>query len=68
MDVFLTAYINKNFGDDLFVDMICRRYPQHIFHVVGSEIIPRKLCLYNNWDGLKAFFGLKWNSSRIKGD
>lgn len=39
MDVFLIAYINKNFGDDLFVDMICRRYPQHIFHVVGSEIM-----------------------------
>lgn len=39
MDIFLIAYINKNFGDDMFVDLICRRYPQHVFHVLGSPLM-----------------------------
>lgn len=37
MDILLLAYINKNYGDDLFIDMVCRRYPQHTFHVLSSE-------------------------------
>lgn len=36
MNVFLIAYINKNFGDDLFIDMICRRYAEHTFHIIAS--------------------------------
>lgn len=32
MKILILAYLNQNFGDDLFVEMLCKRYPQHDFY------------------------------------
>lgn len=37
MDVFLAAYLNNNLGDDLFVKILCDRYPNHTFHVLTKD-------------------------------
>lgn len=34
---FLYVYLNNNFGDDLFVDIIAKRYPETKFYVPCSE-------------------------------
>lgn len=42
MKVFLKAYINKNLGDDIFIDMLSRRYPNTKF------LIDSKAQYFNN--------------------
>ncbi len=42
MKVFLKAYINKNLGDDIFIDMLSRRYPNTTF------LIDSKAQYFNN--------------------
>ena len=36
--IFVKAYLNQNLGDDLFVDILVKRYPQHNFMI----IVPNK--------------------------
>lgn len=33
MKIFLDSYLNNNLGDDLMIDLICHRYPQHEFYI-----------------------------------
>ncbi len=42
MKVFLKAYINKNLGDDIFIDMVSKRYPNTNFLIDGNA------CYFNN--------------------
>lgn len=37
MNIFLEAFVDTNFGDNLFVHTVVSRYPQHTFHM-----LPRK--------------------------
>lgn len=37
MNVFLDSYLNNNLGDDLMIDMLCERYPQHHFFIANSN-------------------------------
>ena len=37
MRVFLNAYLDENFGDDLFVEVIAQRYPNHQFDILAPE-------------------------------
>lgn len=35
--VYLRAYIAGNFGDDLFIRIVCKRYPAIMFWTIGSQ-------------------------------
>lgn len=37
MDIFVRGFFHINLGDDLFLYMLARRYPQHTFHVILNE-------------------------------
>lgn len=37
MNIFLKAYVAQNLGDDLFIKIICERYPMHVFHMLMRE-------------------------------
>lgn len=37
LDVFLTAYMACNLGDDLFITILCERYPSVNFYLFCSE-------------------------------
>lgn len=34
--IFIRAFIDGNFGDDLFVKILCKRYPNKKFFIIGS--------------------------------
>lgn len=36
MDILLHAYVAQNLGDDLFLSLICKRYPQHTFYLFAE--------------------------------
>ena len=36
MKIFVSAYINKNLGDDIFISMLCDRYKKHTFLIDGN--------------------------------
>lgn len=35
--VLISAYVAKNLGDDLFIDVLCRRYPETEFYLFGPS-------------------------------
>lgn len=35
--VLIRAYLNENFGDDLFVYLLCNRYPNTQFNIIGDS-------------------------------
>lgn len=35
--IFLDSYISRNLGDDLFIKVICERYPEHQFYVWAAK-------------------------------
>lgn len=37
MNILLRAYTQVNLGDDLFVKILCERYPNHCFHIVSRK-------------------------------
>lgn len=37
MKIFLNAYLEENFGDDLFVEIVAQRYPDHQFKILSSN-------------------------------
>ncbi len=37
MKIFLEAFVDANFGDNLFVQTIVKRYPQHVFYMETKE-------------------------------
>ena len=49
MKVFLKAYINKNLGDDIFIDIISKRYPNTNFLIDGNAnyLNNKNLTFYN---------------------
>ncbi|UPO87336.1 polysaccharide pyruvyl transferase family protein [Niallia sp. Man26] len=42
--VFISAYLNNNLGDDLFVKILCERYPQTQFYIYDSK---KKLSVFS---------------------
>ena len=34
MKIYLNAYIAQNLGDDLFLDILLKRYPNHEFYAI----------------------------------
>lgn len=51
MEIMLKAYFNLNLGDDLFIKMICERFPNYNFHIFireGLEIPFRKFSQVHN--------------------
>ena len=37
MQIYLNAYLEKNFGDDLFVKIIVDRYKKHTFYAISNS-------------------------------
>ena len=50
MKILLRAYCANNFGDDLFVKVICERYPNHEFYLICDE---KYRHVFNNISNLK---------------
>lgn len=42
MKIFVNAFLENNLGDDLFVDILLNRYPQHTFYTISKDFKPRK--------------------------
>ena len=34
MNIFLEAFVDTNFGDDLFIHTVVARYPEHTFYML----------------------------------
>ena len=49
MKIYLDAFLANNFGDDLFVDILLKRYPNHNFIAISNGIV------YNRYSNLKVF-------------
>lgn len=43
MKVFLDAYLNNNLGDDLMIQMVANRYPQHQFYIYNCNVLSLSL-------------------------
>lgn len=41
MKFFVYYYNDSNLGDDLFLDVLLRRYPEHQFYIKNSEDVPK---------------------------
>lgn len=39
MNFYLDSYLNNNLGDDLMIDMLCQRYPEHDFYIGDSNCL-----------------------------
>lgn len=37
MKTLVRAYLSKNFGDDLFIYILCNRYKEHKFYMIGNK-------------------------------
>lgn len=48
MKILLKLYTRLNLGDDLFLKMICEKFPQHKFYLVADDEYTR----INNWKNL----------------
>lgn len=48
MKIFLQAYLNNNVGDDMMIDFICKRYPQHDFFVMNINCLKQIACQNEN--------------------
>lgn len=48
MKVFLDAYLNNNLGDDLMIQMVANRYPQHQFYIYNCNVLSSPACKSNN--------------------
>ena len=49
MQIYLNAYLEKNFGDDLFVKIIVDRYKNHTFYAISNSYKTRNnLQIYKN--------------------
>lgn len=46
--VFISAYIAGNLGDDLFIDVLCNRYPNVKFYIIGSNKYKHYFAHLNN--------------------
>ena len=42
MKVFINAFLEGNLGDDIFVDLLLDRYPNHNFYTLSSDYLPTK--------------------------
>lgn len=38
MKIYVDAYLALNLGDDLFVDILCKRYPNHQFYAISKAM------------------------------
>lgn len=47
-NIMLHAYCADNLGDDLFIRLICRRYPQTLFHTVTEGVYGKGLSALSN--------------------
>ena len=37
MKIYVNAYLFKNLGDDLFLNILTHRYPQHMFYIISNR-------------------------------
>lgn len=44
----IRAYVNGNLGDDLFIRILCDRYPKQTFAIVGSKIFKKNFSDIDN--------------------
>lgn len=42
MKIFINAFLEGNLGDDIFVDLLLDRYPNHNFYTLSSDYLPTK--------------------------
>lgn len=59
MIIKLYAYLENNFGDDLMVDILLKRYPQHTFYYVDWWNESDKFLMYPNFVN-KNYYAKKW--------
>lgn len=69
MKIYLDAYLNKNLGDDLFIDILLKRYPNHKFFSIskGQKYKLNNLKVYSNsylYRALKKFELEKYIANR----
>ena len=50
MKIFLDAYLSKNLGDDLFIDILLKRYPKHKYFAIskGEKYKFKNLKVFSN--------------------
>lgn len=48
MKVFLNSYLNNNLGDDLMIDIMCKRYPNHQFYISNINRLSNIACKSKN--------------------
>ena len=44
MEVFVRGFFHVNLGDDLFLHILAKRYPNHNFHVILNEEYTNVFC------------------------
>lgn len=63
MKIFIYAYTQKNLGDDLFIKILCERYPKDTFYIVCNT---NKKTPLKNIPNLVIFPGFTYLSSILK--
>lgn len=48
MKILLQAYLNNNLGDDLMIDFVCKRYPEHEFYIPNTNCLKKVACYADN--------------------
>ena len=48
MNIYLEAYLNNNLGDDLMLDLLCRRYENHEFYIGNPNGLEEIACKNKN--------------------
>lgn len=60
-DICIRAFVNGNLGDDLFVDILCRRYPEYDFFLTGEKKFGERFCEIPNLNYISTdVFWRKW--------
>jgi len=55
MKIYLDSYLNNNLGDDLMIDLVCKRYSFCDFYVGNSNCLDNSACANNNLHVVKSF-------------
>lgn len=61
-NVYVSAYFNRNLGDDLFVHLLINRYPNINFCIYGA---PKSIKIFSAYPNVKITSTLKWYTSRL---
>src|SRR5699024_615791 len=61
--IFIYAYSKLNLGDDLFVKILCERYPDHLFYIVCRRENARA---FSNIKNLKIIYSVPYLDSLMQ--